>query len=131
PLPPPGDLPPPEVFFDAECRNIYRAFRDLYLEGAGSPPEARAVLAALGSEGRAIDRVAQVLLEGGFNPGRPGLGESLDKLERRWRRQRLRELASEIGEAQRLGDGARLESLLHEKTSLSRALHAGSTRRTI
>ncbi len=131
PLPPPADLPPPEVFFDADCRNIYRAFRTLYGEGDGSPPEARAVLAALGSEGRAIDRVAQVLLEGEFNPGKPGLGESLDKLERRWRRQRLRELSSEIDEAQRLGDEPRLESLLREKTGLSRVLHAGSTRRTI
>jgi hypothetical protein len=75
--------------------------------------------------------VAQVLLEGEFNPGKPGLGESLDKLERRWRRQRLRELSSEIDEAQRLGDEPRLESLLREKTGLSRVLHAGSTRRTI
>ncbi|HEX5761058.1 MAG TPA: DNA primase [Thermoanaerobaculia bacterium] len=131
PLPPPGEMPPAEVFFDADCRNIYRAFRALYGEGEGSPPGARAVLAALGSEGRAIDRMAQVLLEGEFNPGQPGLGESLDKLERRWRRQRLRELATEIGEAQRLGDGARLENLLREKTSLSRAHHTGSTRRTI
>jgi hypothetical protein len=126
PLPPPAELPPPEVFFDADCRNIYRAFRTLYAEGTGSPPAARAVLAALGSEGRAVDRVAQILLEADVSPGKLGLGESFDKLVHRWRKQRQREVAAEIVEAQRRKDGARLESLVREKIELSRALHRGS-----
>ncbi len=35
-IPPLESLPPPEVFFDTECRNIYEAFCALYAE-AGSP----------------------------------------------------------------------------------------------
>lgn len=125
-VPPVAELPPAEVFFDAECRNIYLVFRTLYAEGTGTLPAARAVLAALGTEGRAVDRVAQVLLEGELSPGRTGLGESLDKLVQRWRKQRQREVAAEINEAQSRKDMARLERLLHEKDELSRALHRGS-----
>lgn len=126
PIPQAEELPGAEVFFDTECRNIYRTFRTLYAEGAGRPPEARTVIAALGSEGKAVDRMAAILLEGNFAQGRIGLLESLEKLKRRWQQQRLRELASEISEAQRKGDRARLESLLNEKTGLSHSLHRSS-----
>src|SRR5215203_2088663 len=37
-IPPLGELPPPEVFRDMECRNIYEAFCALYAE-AGLPPQ--------------------------------------------------------------------------------------------
>src|SRR5262249_43260506 len=47
PLPPRDQLPPPEVFLDTECRNIYEAFCALYAE-AGSPPDAQAVRSRLG-----------------------------------------------------------------------------------
>jgi DNA primase len=137
-VPPAGDLPPAEVFFDSECRNIYRTFCALYSgrgaepSGAGgteppagtatAPPTARAVLTALASQDAVVDRMAHILLEEPFDPGKSGLPESLDKLVRRWRQQRLRELQSEIAEAQRRGDQARLTSLVIEKTSLSQSL---------
>jgi hypothetical protein len=70
--------------------------------------------------------MAQILLEEPFDPGKSGLSESLDKLVRRWRQQRLRELHSEIAEAQRSGDLVRLAKLLDEKTSMSHSLHRGS-----
>jgi DNA primase len=127
PLPPLEGLPEPEVFFDAECRNIYRTFRTLYARGDGfPPPDARLVLAQLGSEGGTVDRMAAILLEGSVTPGKVGLLESLEKLSRRWQQQRSRELASEIAEAQRNQDWPRLESLMKEKEGLSRSLHRGS-----
>lgn len=125
PIPPLEELPAPEVFFDTECRNIYQTFCALYAREAGSRPDARAVTAALGYEGGIVDRMAMILLEGSFTSGRSGLLESLDKLVRRWRQQRLRELSVEIGDAQRRGDRLRLEHLLKEKTELSQSLHRG------
>lgn len=125
-IPPFSELPPPEVFLDLECRNIYRAFYDLYARGKGPPPDSRSVQAALGSEGGTVDRMARILLEGNFVSGRIGLLESLDKLTRRWWQQRLQELQGEINEAQRKGDHALLGRLVDEKTRLSRSLHRGS-----
>src|SRR5579863_6352374 len=125
PLPALAELPSPAVFFDPECRNIYTGFRTLYAEGGAAAAGARAVLARVASQQATVDRMAQILLEGPFDLGRSGLSESLAQLVRRWRRQRLRELLSEIGAAQRQGDQARLTSLLEEKTSLSQSLHRG------
>jgi DNA primase len=129
PLPAPEELPPPEAFFDAECRNIYRGFHALYA-GAGSRPDVRALKAALGHEGEAVARLARILLERniGSDAGSEKIGllrQSLDNLMRRWRKQRLQELGNEIVEAQRRGDSVRLQSLLEEKTNLSLSLHRG------
>lgn len=128
PVPAVGDLPPEEAFLDSACRNIFRAFCTLYGRGRGEAPAARAVLDELAGDDEAVDRMAQLLLEGAAAASGPSLAESLDKLRRRWRQQRLRQLARDIGEAQRAGDRLRLERLLNEKTSLSRSLHRGSDR---
>ena len=87
-----------------------------------------------------VDRLARLLLGSGLGPrssgsttgatsgeraSGPALSDCLDKLTRRWRQQRLRDLSREISRAQREGDRARLESLLNEKTDLSRRLHRG------
>jgi hypothetical protein len=127
PLPPPSELPPPEVFLDPECRNIYRAFCTLYAGGDGSPPDARSVQAELGPQTRAIDRIAKIMLEGNFVSGRSGLLESLDKLTYRWRRQRLRELQRGVMEADRQGDSVLARQLNEEKDRLSRDLHRVSS----
>ena len=126
PVPPLADLPPPEVFLDTECRNIYQTFCALYARGNGAPPDARAVQAALGVQGASVDRMARILLERSFASGRIGLLESLDKLVDRWRRQRIKDLHGEINEAQRKGDHALRDRLVEEKTRLSRSLHRGS-----
>jgi len=88
-----------------------------------------------------VDRLARLLLGSSFGPSEratsdrartgerasgPALTDCLDKLTRRWRQQRLRDLSREISRAQREGDRARLESLLNEKTDLSRRLHRGA-----
>jgi hypothetical protein len=126
PLPPPEEMPPAEAFLDTECRNIYRAFCALYAR-MGSRPDVRALTTALGHEGDPVARLAMILVERNTGSERIGPpGPSLEKLMRRWQKQRLQELATEIGEAQRLGDQARLEHLLKEKTSLSHSLHRGT-----
>jgi hypothetical protein len=126
-VPAPRRLPPAEVFRDAGCRNIYRAFCALYGEsGAGQPPDAKAVLAELGDEGETIDRMARLLVgSDGAAPG-PALSDGLDRLTRRWLNERSRALAREMAEAQRSGDRARLERLLLEKNELSHRLHRGA-----
>lgn len=126
PLPAAAALPPAEVFLDPECRNIYRSICTLYAEGGSAAVDARAVISRVAAQQATVDRMAQILLEEPVDPGKTGLSESLDKLVRRFRQQRLRELLSEIAEAQRKGDLARLASLLEEKTSLSQSLHRGS-----
>ncbi len=125
PVPPLDQLPPAEVFLDTQCGNIFRAFVALYKETPdGAPPTAQAVLATLGSED-SIDRLAQILLEKSADPGIAGLVGLLGTLEKRWQQKRQRDLAAEIGEAQRRGDHERLERLVQAKTSLSRSLHRG------
>ncbi len=125
PLPARDQLPPPEVFLDTECRNIYEAFCALYAE-AGSPPDAQGVRSRLGEGQGIVARFAKIMVEGSFASGRIGLLESLDKLVDRWRRQRIKELHGEINEAQRRGDHALRDRLADEKTRLSRSLHRGS-----
>jgi DNA primase len=126
PVPPLEELPAPEVFLDTECRNIYQTFCALYAGAAGSRPDTRAVTAALGHEGGIVDRLAMILLEGSFAPGRIGLLESLDKLEDRWLRQRQKELAGAIREALRLKDDLRATQLYEEKRNLGLSLHRRS-----
>lgn len=122
-LPPLGALPPPEAFLEAWCRNIYTVFHRLYESGQGRPPDLRAVQGELAAESGDLDRVARLLLEDPASPGGEELEGSLHKLMRRWQRQRARELAREIAEAERSGDQARLAALLEEKAELSRTLH--------
>jgi DNA primase len=121
--PPETELPPVEAFLNPACRNIYRAFLDLYRSGQGRSPTAREVLARLPDEGDSVDRIARLLLEGSVGSDPRELESSVYQLKRRWQQQRARELASLIGEAQRAGDEERLERLLEEKAALSRVLH--------
>lgn len=117
-------LPGPEVFLDPVCRNIFGAFRALY-EREGRVPDLREVMGALSAGGADVDRLARLLLERPDGPEVGGrLQESLENLRRRWQKQRMRELASEIREAERQGDPARLGALLAEKSRLSRDLHS-------
>lgn len=128
PDPPPAaaDLPSAEVYFDKECRNIYQAFYDLYRSGDGQRPEVRKVHSGLEGNSAEVDLLARLLLEE-LSESRVGeLEEALGQLERRWLQQRLRTLASEISRAQQDGDSERLDSLVKEKTKISRALHSRS-----
>lgn len=123
--PSPGELPPPEAFLIPACRNIYRAYCDLYSDGSHGKPDARTLLARLEGEGDEVDHLARLLLEGSL-ASRPGdLGAGLSRISRRWRRQRLQELSSEIHQAQQAGDVERIETLVRMKTELSRELHLG------
>jgi DNA primase len=136
------ELPVAEVFLDLQCRNIYQVFCTLYGDGRSgdSPPDAREVLAGVGSQGELIDRMAQILVEAPagskelegleaapprkVGEGEPGVAELLAELVRRFQEKRLRELAGEISEAQRRGgDDALLTRLYDEKRRLSLSFH--------
>lgn len=121
-IPPFEELPPPEAFLDAQCRNIYRLFCDLYGEEGAGPPDPRVLLAAAGNRG-IVDALAEIMVRGSVASRTGGLAELLHKMERRWRQQRLKELQNEINEAQRVEDPGRLQQLLEEKTALSRRHH--------
>jgi len=122
--PPLERLPPAEVFFDPVSRNIYRVLRDLYEEDGGLPA-ARSVVEALGSDDAAVSRVARYQNAHEYPPGcrRLGLWECVDRLSRRWRKERNRALAQEIREAERRKDWERRDALLEEKQKLSQSLH--------
>ena len=126
PLPGPDELPPAEAFHDPTCRNIYRAFLELYAEEPGERPAAQAVLERLGSGDDAVDQVARVLLEERGSTDSEDLRLSLGRINRRWHQRRLRELSAKIGDAQRAGDDEALRRLLEEKTSLSRRIHGAA-----
>ena len=121
-IPPADELPPPEVFMDSECRNIYSVFRDLYIGEDRRIPTAVDVVAKLDSESGAIDRAARLLLQDS-DPGGGDLLETLAKLLYRRNKQRQGELMRQIRQAQQEGDHDRLAQLLEEKKSLSRRLH--------
>ena len=124
-LPPVESLPPPEAFLERPCRNIFNAFNALYAEGKGARPDAKSVRDALGDSGETVDQLARILLEGSAASRERELPEALGKIRRRWQQQRLRELAAELEQAQREGDGARMDRIVEEKTALSDALHRG------
>ena len=78
----------------------------------------------LGESPEMLDRAAKILLEtSSCSEAVDELEYSLRELTRRWQRDRLRRLALDIGEAQRTGDLVRLDTLIQEKNSLTRALH--------
>jgi len=122
-VPPLDELPPPEAFLDLRCRNIYRLFCDLYGGEGKEAPDPRTLLTAAAGEPALIDALAEIMVGGGLAPRQAGLPELLQKMERRWRQQRLKELQHEITEAQRVQDTRRLQELLEEKTALSRLHH--------
>lgn len=123
------DLPPAESLLDPACRNIYGAFCALYREGNGVRPDAKSVRDALGESGDAVDQLARILLESSVASGERELPGAIAQIRRRWQQQRLRELAAELERAQRVGDGARMDQILEEKTALSALMHRGRSDR--
>ncbi|HXU46064.1 MAG TPA: DNA primase [Thermoanaerobaculia bacterium] len=122
------DLPEPEAFRDAECRNIFAAYRTLYARDPTSAPEVRRIRAELGPDERAIARLSQIVIEAPIGSVNSGLHRSLEQLFRRWRQQQLIELASEIHRAESSGDSERANRLADERTRLARSLHSRNTR---
>ncbi|HVS04232.1 MAG TPA: DNA primase [Thermoanaerobaculia bacterium] len=128
-LPAGDELPPPEVFWDADCRALYAGLCEQAGDGGATLAAVRARLEAAGST---LDLMARLLIEGpdAFGDGSgaqgsraPRLREFLEQLRDRWHEQRSRELMQQIHEAQRAGDLPRLERLVEEKTALSRQVH--------
>lgn len=125
-LPTPDLLPPAEVFFDPICRNIYAAFCDLYRNGGGEAPAVAELLSQLGQVNGAVDRLAQLLLQV-EGSGEGNLPDSLDRLLRRWRKQRQSDLIRQMRQAEQQGDASRLLQLIDETSALRRTLHPKMT----
>jgi len=115
------NLPLPAVFFDSEYRKIYEAWLAMVI--AGQRPSPQELIGVLGEHGATVARLVQNELEFPVPLGSGELVAALAKLRRRWQRQRARELSAEIAEAERRGETEKVDSLLQEKASLSRALH--------
>jgi DNA primase len=115
------ELPQSGVFFDPEYRAIYEAWHRMV--ASGQSPTPRELAEAVGEHSSTVARLVQNELESPAKPGSGELSAALAKLRRRWQRQRARELAAEIAEAERRGETEKVDSLLREKASLSRALH--------
>lgn len=121
PVPELAELPEPAFFFDREYRAIYQAWHERVL--AGKAPSPRELIEAVGEHSAAVARLVQNELQSPAAPGSGELAAPLAKLRRRWQRQRARELTAEIAEADRQGQTDKVETLLQEKATLSRALH--------
>lgn len=129
-VPPIEDLPPTDAFLEAECRNIYAAFYDIYQQG-GQIPDTQRVLDALlgngverdGENGQTVDAMARFLVQQPIPEETSDLLPTLGRLHARWLKRRQTEIQSEIGIAEQQGDQARLHTLLEEKAHLSRHRH--------
>lgn len=124
PVPAAAELPPPEAFRDTGCRNIYRVFRTLYERDPTSPPAAREVFSQVEGSEEIVDALAGHLVTGPSEPGSAELARLLREQQRRFVKQRMRELAHEIRNAERGGDDARVQKLSEEKTAWSRKLYS-------
>ena len=121
PVPELPELPDPAFFFDREYRAIYEAWHQRV--AAGKPPSPRELIEAAGEHAATVARLVQSELQSPAAPGGGELAAPLAKLRRRWQRQRARELTAEIAEADRQGETDKVNALLQEKATLSRALH--------
>ncbi len=73
-----------------------------------------------------MDRAARLLLEDSDSE-EGGLPETLEKLLRRWHKQRQADLVRQIKQAQQQNNDELLAQLLEEKKALSRTLHPDAT----
>ncbi len=121
-------LPPEGAFLDDSNRRIYRIYLELREEGDASSSLDRRLQERLVREpegGQAIDRLAYLLLEETALDRDGDLTDGLERLTQRWNRQRSRQLARELAEAERQGDEKLLRELLDEKAVISRRMHQG------
>ncbi len=120
-------LPPAEAFFELASRDLYRAFLQSYAT-TGKPPTAQQLPAQLPPGGTEMQHLSRILVEGRETDASGGLtrtlGELLETLRSRWGRQRQRELAREIENADQRGDREALQRLIDEKRQLTRKLHS-------
>ena len=125
------DLPSSVVFWDPECRELYRLYREILPEVGPSDSIPDVLLERLNSVNGeqdaagdgTIDRLAKLLLEEPSGVRPEELRANLRQLDRRAMRRRQEELKRELVQAEREGDRSRLQELLDEKAKLSRQIH--------
>lgn len=127
------DLPSDEIFFEAQCRDLFRGYRDLYAT-TETPPGAGALLDHLAAGGEEIGRLARILGDAdasraggtsGAGGTSIGLREQIAQLERRWLERRRNQLAAAIREAQQAGDLDRLDRLVEEGRQITERRYRG------
>lgn len=119
PVPPLKELPPPEVFFDAPCRNIYLEFSALYAK-AGVPPDARAVIGRFETGSKEPELIALIRNREEAPTRKVSLQQYFFQLCKRSEEQLLQDLAQRILEAKHRGDDALVAQLSEEKIQASR-----------
>jgi hypothetical protein len=117
------ELPPEEIFWDLPCRNIFQAFCTLYRRSGGAAVQIQELTPLLEKDNTALARLGQIVVEGPVTSGSGDLSALLDRLDLRWRKKRLGELAREIEEALRRRDSQHVSRLLEEKTALTLRHH--------
>ncbi len=121
--PDPEELPSSRIFWDPDCRELYRMYREVLPQVGPGESVPDLLLSRLRSDGGTIDRFAKLLLEEPSGVRPEELRENLLQLDRRAMQRRQEELKRELVQAEREGDRSRFQELLDEKAELSRQIH--------
>ena len=111
-----------EMFTEGRCRSVWRAFREI----GGSPEGLDFSRLATHVRGESeLTMLSELALSQEVESStHPSVDHAVLLMERGWISRRLRDLQIEIQNAERGGDSERELALLHEKSELSRRLHA-------
>lgn len=111
-----------EMFSDPRCRAVWRAWREV--GGSSEALDFSRLATHLKGESELTMLSELALSEDRESSSRPSVDLSVRLMEQGWISRRLRELQSEIQNAEQGGDPDREMALLAEKSELSRRLHA-------
>lgn len=109
-----------ELFDDAACRNLFRIIENDWKDG--KTLDFSSIATDVRGEAE-LTRLSELVLDESDGTDDKSLEETIRLMERRFIDRRLREIQSEIQEANRVGDAAGEQRLLLEKVELSRRLH--------
>lgn len=112
-----------DYFEDGSCRAIFRAISRRLDEG--QPLDFSEIATEVRGESE-LTRLSELAITPDERDSEVThtLGDTVRLMERRFLERRLKQLNSDIQEAERSGDGVRVDALFGEKVALSRRLHA-------
>lgn len=109
-----------DLFDDAACRNLFKIVETGWRERKGL--DFSSIATDVRGEAE-LTRLSELVLDESDGTDDKSLEETIRLMERRFFDRRLREIQSEIQEANRVGDSTGEQRLLLEKVELSRRLH--------